>query len=141
MGRDLVGMPLAAAARYPLLAGWAVGQLRRGQTVERVRQRLARAEGEVFEEMFAASVAGLRPPARDLLATLPLAEMGIVNVAPAHGNFGVKDAKILVPGHPERSILLTRMEMTGLGRMPHIGSRVVDEQAVRLVHDWIKGMK
>jgi hypothetical protein len=64
--------PLAAAARYPLLAGWAVGQLRRGQTVERVRQRLARAEGEVFGEMFAASIAGLRPPARDLLATLPL---------------------------------------------------------------------
>lgn len=64
--------PLAAAARYPLLAGWAVGQLRRGQTVERVRERLARAEGEVFGEMFAASIAGLQPPARDLLATLPL---------------------------------------------------------------------
>jgi tetratricopeptide (TPR) repeat protein len=64
--------PLAAAARYPLLAGWAVGQLRRGQTVERVRQRLARAEGEVFEEMFAASIDGLRPNARELLAILPL---------------------------------------------------------------------
>jgi len=72
MGRALAGTDLAAAARYPLLAGWAVGQLRRGQTVERVRQRLARAEGEVFGEMFAASVAGLRPPARDLLASLPL---------------------------------------------------------------------
>jgi len=75
MGRALaeaMAGPLAAAARYPLLAGWAVGQLRRGQTVERVRQRLARAEGEVFAEMFAASVDGLRPPARELLATLPL---------------------------------------------------------------------
>jgi tetratricopeptide (TPR) repeat protein len=79
MGRALtdeqllsVPSPLAAAARYPLLAGWAVGQLRRGQTVERVRQRLARAEGEVFGEMFAASVDGLRPLTRDLLATLPL---------------------------------------------------------------------
>src|SRR5439155_19231307 len=64
--------PLAAAARHPLLAVWAVGQRRRGQTVERVRERLARAEGEVFGEMFAASVAGLPAPARDLLATLPL---------------------------------------------------------------------
>lgn len=63
---------LSAAARYPLLAGWAVGQLRRGQTVERVRERLARAEGEVFGEMFAASVDGLSPAARQLLATLPL---------------------------------------------------------------------
>jgi len=66
------GIPLAAAARYPLLAGWAVGQLRRGQTVERVRERLARAEGEVFGEMFAASVAGLSPHARQLLEVLPL---------------------------------------------------------------------
>lgn len=63
---------LRTAARYPLLAGWAVGQLRRGQTIERVRERLASAEGEVFGEMFAASVAGLAPHARDLLATLPL---------------------------------------------------------------------
>ena len=63
---------LRTAARYPLLAGWAVGQLRRGQTIERVRERLAGAEGEVFGEMFAASVAGLAPHARDLLATLPL---------------------------------------------------------------------
>jgi tetratricopeptide (TPR) repeat protein len=63
---------LTAAARYPLLAGWAVGQLRRGQTVERVRERLARAEGEVFGEMFAASIAGLSPSARHLLATLPI---------------------------------------------------------------------
>ena len=76
-----------------------------------------------------------------LLATLPLAELGIVNVAPAHGNFGIKDAKILVPGHPEKSILLHRMNMTGLGRMPHIGSRVVHESAVEAVREWIKGMK
>jgi tetratricopeptide (TPR) repeat protein len=40
--------------------------------VERVRERLARAEGEVFCEMFAASVAGLPASARDLLASLPL---------------------------------------------------------------------
>jgi hypothetical protein len=76
-----------------------------------------------------------------LLATLPVAEMGIVNVAPAHGSFNIKDAKILVPGHPEKSILLQRMNMTGLGRMPHIGSRVVHESAVKMVSEWIKGMK
>jgi len=70
--RTAVASPLAAAARYPLLAGWAVGQLRRGQTVERVRERLAHAEGEVFGAMFAASVAGLSSGARALLATLPL---------------------------------------------------------------------
>lgn len=76
-----------------------------------------------------------------LLVDLPLKDLGIVNVNPAHGNFGIKDAKILVPGHPEQSILLHRMNITTLGRMPHIGSRVVDEQAVNIVREWIKGMK
>lgn len=75
-----------------------------------------------------------------LLATLPLEEMGIVNVPPAHGNFKIDGAKILVPGHPEKSILLHRMNMTGLGRMPHIGSRVVHDSAVKLVGEWIGGM-
>ena len=58
----------------------------------------------------------------------------------AHGTFDIKGAKLLVPGHPEQSIVYYRMTMTGLGRMPHIGSRVVDEQAVKLVGDWIKQM-
>jgi len=72
---------------------------------------------------------------------LDLKDLGIVNVPPAHGNFKIDGAKLLVPGHPEQSIVLQRMSMTGLGRMPHIGSRVVDEKAVKLVSDWIKGMK
>jgi uncharacterized repeat protein (TIGR03806 family) len=76
-----------------------------------------------------------------LLSTIPLADMGIVNVNPAHGNFKIDGAKLLVPGQPEKSILLHRINMTGLGRMPHIGSRVVDEPAVQLVREWIKGMK
>ena len=66
--------------------------------------------------------------------------MGIVNVLAAHGTFGIEGAKLLVPGHPEKSILHFRMTKTGLGRMPHIGSRVVDEPAARLIQDWIKNM-
>ncbi len=76
-----------------------------------------------------------------LLSTIPLADMGIVNVNPAHGNFKIDGAKLLVPGQPEKSMILQRMNMTELGRMPHIGSRVIDEQAVQLVREWIKGMK
>jgi uncharacterized repeat protein (TIGR03806 family) len=76
-----------------------------------------------------------------LVVDLPLSEMGIVNVPPAHGNFKIDGAKLIVPGHPEQSIIHHRMTLTGLGRMPHIGSRVVDEKAAKLIHDWIKGMK
>jgi uncharacterized repeat protein (TIGR03806 family) len=75
-----------------------------------------------------------------LLATLPLKELGIVNTPPAHGSFDIKNAKLLVPGHPEQSIIHYRMNRIGLGRMPHIGSRVVDELGVKLAHDWIKEM-
>jgi uncharacterized repeat protein (TIGR03806 family) len=73
-----------------------------------------------------------------LLSTIPVKEMGIVGVKAAHGDFGIKGAKLVVPGHPEQSIIYHRMAMTGLGRMPHIGSRVVDEKAVALVGEWIR---
>src|SRR5205823_2550766 len=63
-----------------------------------------------------------------LLFTLKPAEMGIVNVRPAHGDFGLTEAKVLKPGKPKESLLYHRMTITGLGRMPHVGSSVVDER-------------
>jgi uncharacterized repeat protein (TIGR03806 family) len=75
-----------------------------------------------------------------LLSTIAVKEMGIVNVKAAHGDFGIGGAKLLVPGQPQQSIIHHRMALTGLGRMPHIGSRVVDEQAVRIVGEWIRQM-
>lgn len=65
--------PLAIATRrFPLLTVWAAGQLRQGQTVERVHARLDRAEGGVFEEMFAGSVQALSHRGRHVLRVLPL---------------------------------------------------------------------
>ncbi|HEX5414058.1 MAG TPA: tetratricopeptide repeat protein, partial [Chloroflexota bacterium] len=48
------------------------GQLRQGQTVERVQARLARAEGGIFEEMFAGSVQALTDDGRRVLKVLPI---------------------------------------------------------------------
>jgi hypothetical protein len=73
-----------------------------------------------------------------LLATLSLDEMGIVGVRPGHGSFGIADARLLVPGDPGSSMILHRMTKLGLGRMPHVASLVVDEPAVKLIHDWIE---
>src|SRR5206468_5059842 len=67
-----------------------------------------------------------------LLSTLPLAELGIVNTKPGQGTFELNDPRILVPGDPDHSMLLHRMTRLGLGRMPHIASNVVDEEAVKL---------
>jgi uncharacterized repeat protein (TIGR03806 family) len=73
-----------------------------------------------------------------LLTTLPLKDLGIVDTKPAHGTFDVKDGRVLVPGHPERSLIHKRMALLGLGRMPHVASLVVDDKAVKLIGDWIR---
>ncbi len=45
------------------------------------------------------------------------------------------------PGHPERSILLHRMQSTDPGMMmPELGRQSVDERAIALMRDWIAGM-
>jgi uncharacterized repeat protein (TIGR03806 family) len=76
-----------------------------------------------------------------LLSTLPLKDLGVVDVKPGQGAFDLNDPRILVPGDPDRSMLHHRMTRLGLGRMPHIASNVVDDEAVKLVGDWIKEMK
>jgi putative heme-binding domain-containing protein len=44
----------------------------------------------------------------------------------------------VAPADPYRSVLYYRMAKVGSGRMPHIGSEIVDERGVRLIHDWIR---
>ncbi len=73
-----------------------------------------------------------------LLSTLPVDELGIVNTPTQHGDFDLSRPGVLIPGAPERSMVYHRMKITGLGRMPHIASSVVDEEAVQLIHDWIR---
>jgi mono/diheme cytochrome c family protein len=75
-----------------------------------------------------------------LLANLPIKETGTIDVKPGQGTFELKDPRILVPGDPDRSMLLYRMTRRGLGQMPHIASNVVDEPAVELVREWIRKM-
>ncbi|WP_353481353.1 SO2930 family diheme c-type cytochrome [Haliscomenobacter sp.] len=48
----------------------------------------------------------------------------------------------IVPGHPESSILLYRMEKTDPGvMMPEIGRVMVHQEAVELIRDWIADLK
>jgi uncharacterized repeat protein (TIGR03806 family) len=76
-----------------------------------------------------------------LLSTLPLVEMGIVGTRPGQGTFGLEGGKLLVPGHPEQSLIPHRMRKLGLGRMPHVASNVVDEEAAKLIEEWIKSLR
>jgi uncharacterized repeat protein (TIGR03806 family) len=72
-----------------------------------------------------------------LLATMPLGELGIVNARPGHGFFNLTDPKVLVPGDPDRSMILHRITKLGLGRMPHVASNVIDDQAAKMLREWI----
>jgi len=73
-----------------------------------------------------------------LLQTLPVGELGIVDTKPGQGAFGLADPRILVPGDPARSLIAHRMGLIGSGRMPHISSNKVDEESLQLIKDWIK---
>jgi len=72
-----------------------------------------------------------------------LAKMGVVDAPPLHHRFDIKDARIVAPGHPERSVLLHRISHRGegTGQMPQLATSVVDQQAVKLIEEWIKTVK
>ena len=75
-----------------------------------------------------------------LLATLGLDEMGIVDVPPGQGTHDIPDARIVLPGDPGRSMISHRMATLGVGRMPTLGSTVVDEQGLELIRAWIRSL-
>ena len=70
---------------------------------------------------------------------LPFAQLN-TNKGTGIGTFGMKDAKLIVPGDPYRSVLMYRMSKLGYARMPYIGSRMVDSRGVRLVETWIRSL-
>jgi putative heme-binding domain-containing protein len=70
----------------------------------------------------------------------PLEETKAVEVRPVQGAFDIPNASIIAPGDPYRSVLYYRMAKSGRGRMPHVGSELVDQQGLRLIHDWIAQM-
>ena len=76
----------------------------------------------------------------ELQASIPLTQTLAVNTKPGQGSFKLTDPRIIVPGEPNRSLVLERMKLEGLGRMPHIASKLVDQQAVNVVRQWIASL-
>jgi len=69
--------------------------------------------------------------------TAPEATLAI-DTKPVQGTFSIPECRIIAPGDPYRSILYYRMAKQGRGRMPHIGSELVDEAGVRLIGEWLR---
>ena len=76
-----------------------------------------------------------------LLATMDLKATKVLTDPPRQGKFDLKEPGLVVPGSPERSMLLYRMKRLDAPRMPRVASSVVDDEGVKLVEEWIKGMK
>lgn len=71
----------------------------------------------------------------------PLDKTASIDEPVLQGTFGLSDAKLIAPGHPERSVMMYRMATSGGGRMPHIGSEIPDSRGARLIWDWIASME
>ena len=66
------------------------------------------------------------------------AEMNLIGIKPSHHSFGLKDAELIAPNAPERSVLAHRITTNGDGKMPPLGRNVTDPDAVRLIEEWIR---
>jgi hypothetical protein len=75
--------------------------------------------------------------------TASLKRMNVVDVPPLHHKFDIEDARLIAPGHPERSVLLHRISHRGpnSGQMPQLATSVVDQTAVKLFEGWIRSLK
>ncbi|NUN12127.1 MAG: PQQ-dependent sugar dehydrogenase [Myxococcales bacterium] len=58
---------------------------------------------------------------------------------PLKGDLGIVGAKLLKPGKADESLVYVRMIHSGAYRMPPLGSSMIDEQAARLVRQWVVG--
>lgn len=76
--------------------------------------------------------------AMDVQIQFPLDKTNLLHQRPTQGTFGIHGARVIASGDPYRSVLLYRMAKTGRGRMPYIGSAVVDQAGLELIHDWIR---
>jgi uncharacterized repeat protein (TIGR03806 family) len=77
----------------------------------------------------------------DLHFSPPLARTRLIDVEPMHDRFGLAGARLVAPGHPDRSVLFHRLATRGRGQMPPLATAVVDEQAVELIREWIRRRK
>jgi hypothetical protein len=71
----------------------------------------------------------------------PLDKMKIVDAVPVHDKFGFQESRLIVPGHPERSVLFHRIAKRGRGQMPQLATMRVDRPAVAMFKEWIETME
>jgi len=83
----------------------------------------------------------------DVRFDVPLKSTSICNAVPGKGDLGVAGATLLTPKAPMSSLMWLRMHAPkgtamsgGTGRMPAIGSSVIDTQGTDLISQWINSI-
>jgi uncharacterized repeat protein (TIGR03806 family) len=77
----------------------------------------------------------------DLRLGISLVGTKMCNVLPEKGDLGVTGARRLVPADPGLSLVSIRMHRLTDGRMPQIGTSVVDAAGVAAIDDWIRELR
>ena len=77
----------------------------------------------------------------DARLTTPLEQTGMINGDLAAGDLGIADAKIVVPGAPEKSILYRRLKDGGFFRMPPVQYHNAPSPILPVLEEWIRSLK
>jgi len=78
----------------------------------------------------------------DFRWSVPLEEMGILNDRPSGFDLDIIDAWLLLPGHPEQSVLAARMEsLDPAYRMPPIARSRVAREDLDMINAWITSLQ
>ncbi|MCX6954342.1 MAG: PQQ-dependent sugar dehydrogenase [Verrucomicrobia bacterium] len=64
----------------------------------------------------------------------------LIDAVPQHGDFGIKDARLVAPGNVGRSVLPRRVAMRGDSQMPPVGTIAGDPDGVKLIYEWVQSL-
>lgn len=70
----------------------------------------------------------------------PLDAMKAIGAKPLHTTFDLPDRRLIVDGHPERSVLFARMSLLGPGQMRQFATAIVDERTLAMIREWIESL-
>ncbi|MDP3072940.1 MAG: hypothetical protein Q8N18_21790 [Opitutaceae bacterium] len=84
---------------------------------------------------------GLSRAQFDARLSTPLEKSGLIDVEPIGGDLGIAGSRLIVPGVPEKSILLRRQIDSGPFRMPPLGLHTEPAPIAPLLEEWIRAMK
>jgi mono/diheme cytochrome c family protein len=71
----------------------------------------------------------------------PLARQNLLGGELLAGDLGIPGARVLVPGHPDRSILLQRLVRADATRMPPVAVNALPSPVAPLLETWIRSLK